>query len=187
MSSQSGETATLERARELLREIVEQADLLDTRLSVLARPLTPTEAIGIPGRRDFPIIIGRERVIEAIVEESRGQAFTDMYGNYSGRLVDIAAMDLKNNFRRAIFISSLNAVMRHLGLIAETVHCKNEQPRECSHKLAKYIEENYGQRRVARDRHLIGCNGAFFDGHSEYIPRKEMNPLMWRPKRISTD
>jgi prepilin-type N-terminal cleavage/methylation domain-containing protein/prepilin-type processing-associated H-X9-DG protein len=42
--------------------------------------------------------------------------------------------------------------------------------------------ENYGERRVARDRHLRGCNGAYFDGHSDYIPRKKMNKLMWRPK-----
>jgi prepilin-type N-terminal cleavage/methylation domain-containing protein/prepilin-type processing-associated H-X9-DG protein len=42
--------------------------------------------------------------------------------------------------------------------------------------------ENYGERRVARDRHLRGCNGAYFDGHSAYIPRVTMNNLMWRPK-----
>ena len=49
------------------------------------------------------------------------------------------------------------------------------------------IEENYGERRVARDRHLVGCNGAFFDGHSEYIPRRHMSALMWRPQRISEE
>ena len=49
------------------------------------------------------------------------------------------------------------------------------------------IPENYGERRVARDRHLVGCNGAFFDGHSEYIQRNKMSPLMWRPQRITID
>ncbi|MHC4476145.1 MAG: type II secretion system protein [Planctomycetota bacterium] len=44
------------------------------------------------------------------------------------------------------------------------------------------VEENYGERRVARDRHHKGCNGAYFDGHSEYIRRVEMNALMWRPQ-----
>ena len=87
--------------------------------------------------------------MQAEFRGSRGQAFTDMYGNFSGRLADIAAMDLENNFRRAIFISSLNAVMRHLGLIAQTVHCKDNQPRECGYELVKHIEENYGQPRVA--------------------------------------
>jgi len=56
---------------------------------------------------------------------------------------------LSNNFRRATFISSLNAVMRYLGLITKTIHCKNEEPRECSYELVKYIEKNYGHPKVA--------------------------------------
>jgi uncharacterized protein (DUF4213/DUF364 family) len=72
-----------------------------------------------------------------------GQAYTDMYDNYSGKIIDIANMELKNNFRRAIFISSLNAVMRHLGLIEKTVHCKDNEPRECSAKL------KYGNPKIA--------------------------------------
>jgi hypothetical protein len=78
-----------------------------------------------------------------------GQAFTDMYGNFSGRLSDIVAMDLKNNFRRAIFISSLNAVMRYLGLVTKTVHCKNNEPPECSQELVKFVERNYGNPKIA--------------------------------------
>ena len=116
---------------------------------VRAATLSTEQAIGNPEDKDYPIVKGVERLMQAEFRGSRGQAFTDRYGNFSGRLADIAAMDLKNNFRRAIFISSLNAVMRHLGLIAKTVHCKDNQPRECSHELAKYIEENYGQPRVA--------------------------------------
>jgi len=58
-------------------------------------------------------------------------------------------MDLKNNFRRAIFISSLNAVMRHLKLVDKTIHCRNNEPRECSRELVKYIERNYGQPKIA--------------------------------------
>jgi ABC-type arginine transport system ATPase subunit len=53
------------------------------------------------------------------------------------------AMDLSNNFRRAIFISSLNAVMRYLGLVTKTVHCKDNEPRLCGHELVRYIEKNY--------------------------------------------
>jgi len=63
-----------------------------------------------------------------------------MYGDFSGRLSDITEMELTNNFRRAIFISSLNAVMRYLGLITKTIHCKNDEPRQCSYKLLEYIE-----------------------------------------------
>ena len=87
--------------------------------------------------------------MQAELKGSLGQAFTDMYGNFSSRLADIVEMDLTNNFRRAIFISSLNAVMRHLGLITKSIHCKDEEPRECSYELVKYIEKNYGHPKVA--------------------------------------
>jgi hypothetical protein len=116
---------------------------------VRAKPLTPEEAIGNPEDKDYPLITGRERMMQAEFRNSFGQAYTDMYGNYSGKLVEIAEMELKNNFRRAIFISSLNAVMRHLGLIDKTMHCRDEEPKECSSKLAEYVTNKYGHPNIA--------------------------------------
>ncbi len=116
---------------------------------VRAAPLSPQEAIGDPEDKDYPLVIGKERLMQAEFKGSLGQAFTDMYGNFSGRLCDIVEMDLKNNFRRAIFVSTLNAVMRYLGLVDKTVHCRNNEPRECSRELVKYIEKNYGHPKIA--------------------------------------
>ena len=116
---------------------------------IKATPLSPEQAIGNPEDKDYSLIIGVERLMQAEFKGVVGQAFTDMYGNFNGRLSDVVNMDLKNNYRRAIFISSLNAVMRHLGLIDKTVHCHDTQPRECSQELVKYIAENYGQPRIA--------------------------------------
>ena len=62
---------------------------------------------------------------------SFGQAFTDMYGDFEGTLQDVLAMELNNNYRRAIFVATLNAVMRNLGLIEGSVHCKDKGPEEC--------------------------------------------------------
>ncbi|OGO06394.1 MAG: hypothetical protein A2Z76_04010, partial [Chloroflexi bacterium RBG_13_56_8b] len=116
---------------------------------IRATPLSPEQALGNPEDRDYPLVAGVERLMQADFRGALGQAYTDMYGDFSGRLSEIVAMDLKNNFRRAIFISSLNAVMKHLGLITKTVHCKDDQPRECSQELVRYIETNYGQPKVA--------------------------------------
>jgi hypothetical protein len=116
---------------------------------IRARPLTPEEAIGNPEDKDYPLIIGRERMMQAKFRNTCGQAYTDMYGNYSGKLVAIASMELKNNFRRAIFIASLNAVMRYLGLVDKTMHCKDNEPRECSSKLVEYIKNKYGHPKIA--------------------------------------
>jgi len=130
-------------------KIMKENGLESEEVMIRAAPLSPQEAIGNPEDRDYPLVIGDERLMQAQFRGCLGQAFTDMYGDFSGRLSDIVEMDLRNNFRRAIFISSLNAVMRYLGLITKTIHCKNDEPRECSYELVKYIERNYGHPRVA--------------------------------------
>ncbi len=122
---------------------------LEGEVAIQAAVLSPEEAIGNPEDRDYPLIVGKERLMQAEFRNSLGQAFTDMYGNFSGRLSEIAAMELTDNFRRAVFISSLNAVMRYLGLITKTTHCRNDEPRQCGYELAKHIEENYGHPKVA--------------------------------------
>ena len=138
-----------ETIRKEFLKLIKEHELEGEEVIVRAATLSTEQAIGNPEDKDYPIVKGVERLMQAEFRGSRGQAFTDRYGNFSGRLADIAAMDLNNNFRRAVFISSLNAVMRHLGLIDHTVHCKDNQPRECGYELVKYIEENYGQPRVA--------------------------------------
>jgi hypothetical protein len=130
-------------------KLITENGLQGEKVIIRATPLSPQQAIGNPEDKDYPLVRGVERLMQAEFKGSLGQAYTDMYGDFSGRLSEIAAMDLKNNFRRAIFISSLNAVMKHLGLITPTVHCKDNQPRECSYELVRYIEKNYGHPRVA--------------------------------------
>ena len=116
---------------------------------IKAKPLTPEEAIGNPEDKDYPLITGRERMMQAEFRNTFGQAYTDMFGNYSGKLQDIATMEISNNFRRAIFIASLNSVMRYLGLIDKTTHCKDNEPRECGLKLVDYVAEKYGNPKIA--------------------------------------
>jgi len=122
---------------------------LEGEVVIKAAVLSSEEAIGNPEDRDYPLIVGKERMMQAEFRGALGQAFTDMYGNFSGRLSEVVAMELKDSFRRAIFISSLNAVMKYLGLITKTAHCKNDEPRQCGYELAKYIEENYGHPKIA--------------------------------------
>ena len=133
--------------KEFVRIVKDNA--LEGEVAIQAAVLSPEEAIGNPEDRDYPLIVGKERLMQAEFRNSLGQAFTDMYGNFSGRLSEIAAMELTDNFRRAVFISSLNAVMRYLGLITKTTHCRNDEPRQCGYELAKHIEENYGHPKVA--------------------------------------
>jgi len=136
--------------KERFFNLIKEKNLMSSKVEVVsARTLTPQEVIGRPERDDFPLLKGKEVMLQADFKGSLGQAFTDMPGNYSGTLKEIFDMSLDNNFERAIFISTLNAVLRHLNYISKTVHCKDKEPAECAAHLVDYIKERFGQPRIA--------------------------------------
>lgn len=77
-----------------------------------------------------------------------GQAFTDLFGDFEGTLAEILSMPMENNYRRAVFVAALNAVIRHLGLINGTVHCRDQGPSECAEDMASYIDELFGRVKI---------------------------------------
>jgi len=140
----------LETIREKFSDLVKQNELLQEEIRVVgARPLSPREAIGQPDRNDFPILKGKEVVIQAEFAGAKGQAYTDTPGNYTGKLEEVLALPLNNNFHRAVFIASLNAVLRYLGLVEKTVHCRDKEPSLCATQLVQYVREHYGQPKIA--------------------------------------
>ena len=150
------EPGILEQARSQIMDIVEKKNLLHVGVTVFAKPLTPEEAIGNPGRRDFPIIIGKERVIEATLLKSKGHAYTDSPQEFLGTLQDVLNLELTTNQNRAIFVATLNALMGHLKAVTKTVHCKDEEPEQCALEIGDSLHEKYGQTDVG----LIGLNPA---------------------------
>jgi len=136
--------------KERFFNLIKEKDLMSSKVQVVsARTLTPQEVIGRPERNDFPLLKGKEVMIQADFEGSLGQAFTDMPGNYSGTLKEIFDMSLDNNFKRAVFIATLNAVLRHLNYISKTIHCRDKEPGECAAHLVNYIKELFGNPRIA--------------------------------------
>ncbi len=155
MTSNSS-SSLLRATREPFREIAEEAGLTDTRVAVVATPLTPEEAIGTPGRRDYPILLGKERVVESRVLGSRGQAFTDSAQEFVGSVADVIALELTTSQQRAIYVATLNAVFAHLGRADATVHCRHDEPEECGLQIALQLYDRYGAANVG----LIGLNPA---------------------------
>lgn len=136
--------------KERFFNLVKEKDLMSSKVEVVsARTLTPQEVIGKPERDDFPLLKGKEVMLQADFKGSLGQAFTDMPGNYRGSLKEILELHLDNNFKRAVFISTLNAVLRYLNYISKTVHCKDKEPAECAARLVDYIKERFGNPRIA--------------------------------------
>lgn len=148
--------ALLENSKLKLSKIVIQRRIQDADVAILVRALTSEEAIGEPGRRDFPIIEGKERVIEAQVLGAKGHAFTDSPREFIGKLKQILGLPLKTNTNRALYIATLNATLRYLNLCEKTVHCKDEEPERCAKEIAAHILKEWGKVRVG----LVGLNPA---------------------------
>lgn len=116
---------------------------------ISARDLTPEEAIGKPDRDDYPLLKGKEVMMEARFRDGVGQAFTDQAGRFQGTLGEVLRLPLDTNFRRAVFVATLNAVMRSLKRVEATVHCKDKEPALCAARMPEYIREKYGRPKIA--------------------------------------
>lgn len=140
-------------------DLIEKYNLNNEEIFVSLKSLTEEEAIGITERKDFPLLNGKEVLIEANFKNSLGQAFTSSRSTLSIKLSDVKNLNIENNdYDIAIFVSILNSVMRYLGLISNTVHCKNEEPELCAEQIANFF--NFA---LSKNLLLIGYQPAFID------------------------
>lgn len=142
------------------REVLQSNNLLDQHVVIHCKALSAKEAIGDPEHDDYPIIKGREVIVEADFKGAKGQAFSDAFEQKTYKLMDLVDLELNTNKKRASFISSLNAVYRYLGLSDKTVHCKDAEPVECSDHLMNEI--NFSKKVL-----LIGLQPRFLHVLSE--------------------
>ncbi len=128
-----------EELREALRKEIQEHSLSGQNISVRCKALSATEAIGKPEHDDYPIIKGKEIMVEAVFKGAKGQAFTDEFENADYLVDDLLRIKLSSNKRRSVFISGLNAVFRYLNLCDKTIHCKDSEPKECANNLSEVI------------------------------------------------
>lgn len=154
--------------------LLQKEGILNEEITICTRALTAQEAIGNTRRKDFPIITGKDVMIQAECMGSLGQAFTDAPSAFKGNLEDICALDLTDPHSRGLFIAGLNAVMKHLGLAEGTVHCRNQGPELCSVQAVRYISENYKITSIA----LIGYQPSLLEGLSKKFKLRvlDLNP-----------
>jgi hypothetical protein len=129
-----GELPILEQAKQKFGKIVQEKNLLQEYIKVEINPLSPRQAIGTPIRQDYPILVGKEVIVEAKFRDGFGQSFTDKPQVFEGTLQNVLELPLTEAGNRAIFIATLNAVTCHLGLADRVRHCKNEEPEQCAAK-----------------------------------------------------
>ncbi|NTU65390.1 MAG: hypothetical protein HGB05_18805, partial [Chloroflexi bacterium] len=71
-------------------------------------------------------------------------------------------MPLADSRARAIFIATMNAVLKHLKIVETTLHCRDEEPERCAIEIASHIRNTVGSKKVG----LIGLNPAILEALS---------------------
>lgn len=151
--------------RETARVLLKQHGILGRRVKVKAHALSTEEAIGNPEGDDFPLQKGKERLMQAEIDGVKGQAFTDRYGDFEGRVEEILEMRPKNNYRRAIFVATLNAALRGIGKTDRTIHCRDTEPGTCAQELVGYLNDHYPHVRIGQvgfQPRMVEAVGALF-------------------------
>ena len=137
-----------ERLRLAFNQLVDQYNQKEVMIKVKAFPLKPEDAIGSTKRQDFVLLKGKERLIQAEVMGCKGQAFTSAIGDYTGTLKEVLNLPLTDDFQRAIYIATLNAIACLNGKVSNTIHCRNEGPEKCCQQVADYFRKAFGQPRI---------------------------------------
>jgi len=173
---------TIGEAKEKFQTIIAEHQLGNEPVEVTIGTLTARQAIGDPFRQDFPLLEGREVMIEAQFKGSFGQAFTDRPHEFKGSLNDVLSLGLDTNDARAIFDATLNAVMAHLGMVTGVRHCRDEEPEKCAAEIAQYILTNYGKVKVG----LVGYQPAILENLVKTFGAENVRCTDLNPKNIGS-
>ncbi len=191
-----------EKLKEALEKKIRKHSLSGQNISVRCKALSVKEAIGIPEHDDYPLIKGREIMVEAVFKGAKGQAFTDEFETADFPVDDLLRMTLDSNRKRSVFISGLNAVFGHLGLCDKTIHCRDSEPLECADSLPKalgshnnillvgyqprfleLIASQYNARAVDQDTDNIG---SVVSGISIEPPEMTQDAIKWSDLILAT-
>ena len=172
----------IEEAAGKFRAIVAENDLGKEVVQVKIGTLTVKQAIGSPARQDYPLIEGREVMIEARFKDSCGQVFTDRPHDFTGSVDEIIALDLSINDNRAVFIATLNAVMAHLGMVTGVRHCHDEEPEECAEEMARHLMADFGKIKIG----MIGLQPAILENMVKTFGADSVRCTDLNPKNVGT-
>lgn len=147
-------------------ELVSQRWQINSQVTIRSYPLAGAVALGETSQKDYPLLKGKEQMMEATIGEARGQAYTDHPGYFTGTLRQTLSLPPSDNFTRGLFIASLNALLRHLGMIEGTVHCRNAEPEDCARQAVGFIEKRWGNPRIL----LVGFQPRFLELFVDRFP-----------------
>lgn len=170
----------LDQLAEKFQQIIEK-NAIDPLEEIFIEPLGVKEAIGDPTPfRDFPLLKGKETLVQADFRGSKGQAFTSFPLRWHGTLKEVIAIQQDGARNTAIFVAVLNAVGRSVDLCKDTIHCKNEEPERCAGKIAEYVKNNFPGSTVG----MVGYQPAITNALCETLGNRNIRVIDLDPENI---
>lgn len=130
---------------EALDRLLNEKQFSELQVTVTSRGLKPEEAIGHPERQDFPLLRGKEVLVQAEIDGYIGQAFTGDPVAFQGSIKQLLGMlDRERPGHRALAVAVLNALARKANQVEHTIHCLNNEPEECALQVSRQLKEKHG-------------------------------------------
>lgn len=165
--------------QEILSQLISTAnnDVTKLEVTVSSRALSAEEAIGHPERQDFPLIRGKEVLLQAEIEGCTGQAFTGEPLPFAGTIDTLLQTLGDRPGHQALAVAVLNALARKLGIASNTIHCVNNEPEECGVYISEYLFNHHGACNVG----IIGYQPALLEHcknrfGAEHVHITDLNP-----------
>jgi hypothetical protein len=169
-----------ERMKEKLEEQKEWHMLGDEKIT--AEPLGVEDAIGDPSPyRDFPLLVGEEKLMEVRFRKGRGQAFTSCPARWAGTLQEVLNLPLEEERGRGLLIATLNALAAEFGLAEKTIHCKDASPDLCGRTIAEHLMQTFGRDQVVG---IVGYQPAFVKRVAEAFGPERVRVTDLNPKNV---
>jgi len=166
-----------DQTRERFSDIISRRGLGRERIQVTVGPISAEQAIGNPSRNDYPLLEGKEVMVEAQFRDSFGHAFTDRPRTFEGTINDLLNLNPEISSDRAVFFSAVNAVTAELGIVTGTRHCRDEEPEKCAFQIARDLFDRFQRATVG----IIGYQPAILDNlvqkfGSDRVRCSDLNP-----------
>jgi molybdate transport system ATP-binding protein len=169
-------------ARDKMKEKLGERNDIRENEKILAEPLGVEDAIGDPSPyKDFPLLVGEEKLMEVRFRKGRGQAFTSCPARWQGTLQEVLHLPLEEERNRGLLIATLNAMAADFGLAEKTVHCKDESPDLCARTMAEHLAETFGMDQVVG---IVGYHPAIIKRVSETFGPERVRVTDLNPKNV---
>lgn len=147
-------------AQEALKKLLaENKELGSLEINITSRALKNEEAIGNPDRKDFPLLTGKEVLLQAEIDGLLGQAFTSDPIAYKGNIKAILDLSGERPGNYALMVATLNALTNKMGKANNTIHCLNNEPEDCAKQICQDLIKNHGHCKVG----IIGYQPAILE------------------------